>query len=215
MGTSCSGVGRGPAAGTCSGSRVEGAHHSPRRPRRRLEAKIKHLRTTKQSGPVQVAGRLGMNPSIVGRVIARLELPKLVAIDRATGLPIRREPVVRSEHPGRCRQSGPPGSRSPTQGPRSAEPGYSYIHTAIDDHTRLAYWESIPTSKEPPRLGSGIVPSLVRHDGHPHRLRAHRQWCPLPLPHLGHRHGADGLSHSSLAGHPPISHVTNLPGQYI
>jgi Resolvase, N terminal domain/Homeodomain-like domain len=56
-------------------------HRSPSRTHRRVEKKIKHLRTKKQLGPAQIAGRLGMHPSTVHRVIVRLGLPKLVLAD--------------------------------------------------------------------------------------------------------------------------------------
>jgi DNA-directed RNA polymerase specialized sigma54-like protein len=45
-----------------------------------VEKKIKHLRTKKQLGPVQIASRLGMHASTVHRVITRLGLPKLARV---------------------------------------------------------------------------------------------------------------------------------------
>jgi transposase len=71
---------------------------SPNQTHRRVEKKIKHLRTKKQLGPAQIAGRLGMHPSTVHRVITRLGLPKLVLLDQATGELIRGETPVRYEH---------------------------------------------------------------------------------------------------------------------
>jgi len=71
-------------------------HRCPHQTHRRVEKKIKHLRTKKQLGPAQIAGRLGMHPSTVHRVIVRLGLPKLVLVDQATGELIRREKPVRS-----------------------------------------------------------------------------------------------------------------------
>ncbi len=73
-------------------------HHCPNQTHRRVEKKIKHLRTKKQLGPVQIAGRLGMHASTVHRVINRLGLPKLALLDQATGELIRREKPVRYEH---------------------------------------------------------------------------------------------------------------------
>jgi hypothetical protein len=73
-------------------------HRCPNRTHRRLEKKIKHLRTTKQLGPVQIAGRLGMHPSTVHRVITRLGLPRLALVDQATGEVNRREKPLRYEH---------------------------------------------------------------------------------------------------------------------
>ena len=273
-------------------------HHSPRRTHRRLEAKIKHLRTSKQLGPVQIAGRLGMHSSTVGRVIVRLRLPKLTGIDRATGLPVRREPVVRYEHPapgdlvhvdikklgnipdgGGWRIHGRVHGRANTQAHRDADRprkvhgrpnlGYSYIHTAIDDHTRLAYCEIHPDEQGHTAAGfwrraaawfatmgiqvhrvltdngacyrsrawaTAMAETTCRHsrtrpyrpqtNGKAERFnrtllsewayakpyaseRARRRALPRWL-HIYNHHRA----HSSLAGQPPISRVTNLPGQY-
>lgn len=60
----------------------------PNQTPRRLERKIKQLRRTKQLGPAQIAGRLGMHASTVHRVIVRLGLPRLCLLDQATGEPI-------------------------------------------------------------------------------------------------------------------------------
>jgi hypothetical protein len=148
-------------------------HHSPRRTPRRIEAKIRHLRTKKRWGPVQIAGRLGMHASTVHRVIVRLELPRLSVIDQATGEVIRRPKPVRYERtrPGELvhvdikklgnipdrggwrvhgRQAGAANShahRDPSR-PRKVHGrpnlGYSYLHNAVDDYSRLAYVEILP-----------------------------------------------------------------------
>ncbi len=145
-------------------------HHSPNRTHPRVEKKIRHLRTTKQLGPVQIAGRLGMHASTVHRVIVRLGLPKLVLVDQATGELIRREKPRRYEHkaPGDLvhvdikklgnipdgggwrihgRSTGTVNSsahRDPSR-PRKVHGrpnlGYCYLHNAVDDYSRLAYVE--------------------------------------------------------------------------
>jgi transposase InsO family protein len=163
----------GPAAMVDRSSRP---HRSPRRTRRPIERKIKHLRTTKQLGPVQIAGRLGMQPSTVHRVITRLGLPRLALIDQATGEVIRREKPRRYEHtyPGSLvhvdikklgnipdgggwkvlgRGVGERNSsahRDPDR-PRKVHGrpnlGYSYLHNALDDYSRLAYVEILSDEK--------------------------------------------------------------------
>ena len=70
---------------------------SPQRTHRRLEKKIKHLRTTRQLGPVQIASRLGLHASTVHRVIVRLGLPRLACVDPVTGQVVRREKPLRYE----------------------------------------------------------------------------------------------------------------------
>jgi hypothetical protein len=148
-------------------------HHCPRQTPRRIEAQIKHLRTTKRLGPVQIAGRLGMHASTVHRVIVRLGLPRLTAIDQATGEVIRRGKPVRYERsrPGELvhvdikklgnipdgggwrihgRQVGEVHSQAhrdpirPRKVPGRPNLGYSYLHNAVDDYSRLAYVEILP-----------------------------------------------------------------------
>ena len=148
----------------------------PNRTRRPIERKIKHLRTKKQLGPAQIAGRLGMHPSTVHRVIQRLGLPRLALIDQATGELIRREKPRRYEHPvpgslvhvdikklGNIPDGGGwkalgrgvgernrSAHRDPSR-PRKVHGrpnlGYSYLHNAVDDHSRLAYVEILPDEK--------------------------------------------------------------------
>jgi transposase InsO family protein len=141
-------------------------HHCPNQTHRRVEKKIKHLRTKKQLGPVQIASRLGMHASTVHRVITRLGLPKLVLLDQATGELIRRDTPVRYERaaPGDLvhvdikklgnipdgggwrthgRGRGKQNSRAHTPTRKGGHPvlGYAYLHNAVDDHSRLAYVE--------------------------------------------------------------------------
>ena len=42
-------------------------HRSPTRTRRRIERRVKHLRTKRRFGPVQIAGRVGIPASTVHR----------------------------------------------------------------------------------------------------------------------------------------------------
>lgn len=69
-------------------------HHSPRRTRPRLERKVLHLRATRRWGPARIAGRLGMCPSTVHKVLTRHRVARLAHLDRATARPVRRY-----EHP--------------------------------------------------------------------------------------------------------------------
>lgn len=151
-------------------------HRSPNRTPRRVEKKIKHLRTSKRLGPARIAWRLGMHPSTVHRVIDRLGLPNLVLLDQATGEPIRREKPVRYEReaPGDLvhvdikklgnipdgggwrvhgREVGGANSQAHRDPNRARKAqgrpnlGYSYLHNAVDDHSRLAYCEILPNEK--------------------------------------------------------------------
>ena len=116
----------------------------------------------------RIAFRLGLNPSTVHRVLARYRCPPLAHLDRATGRSVRRyERAVPGElvhvdikklgnipdgggwrAVGRAR--GDRNARAHTPQRRNCHPviGYSYLHTAIDDHSRLAYSEILPDERK-------------------------------------------------------------------
>jgi transposase InsO family protein len=143
-------------------------HHSPRQTRQPVVRKIVHLRRRKGLGPAMIAGRLGMHASTVHRVLRREGMPRLADTDRATREPIRRYERAR---PGELvhvdiKKLGniPDGggwrivgqlagnaNRRTTATARGHlyKPviGYSYVHTAVDDHSRLAYSEVLPDER--------------------------------------------------------------------
>ena len=126
-------------------------HRSPTQTRRKLERKILGLRRNKKLGPARIAGRLEMAPSTVHAVLARNGMSRLAWMDRPTGQVIRR---YEHDKPGDLvhvdiKKLGkiPPGGGWRAHG-RVARPhtkrtklGYSYVHSAVDDHSRLAYSE--------------------------------------------------------------------------
>jgi hypothetical protein len=59
-----------------------------------LVRKIVHLRWKQRLGPVQIAGRVGVAPSMVHKVLVRCRINRLTHVDRVTG-----EPIRRYEHP--------------------------------------------------------------------------------------------------------------------
>jgi transposase InsO family protein len=137
---------------------------SPTRTHRRIEKKVAHLRTTRRLGPVQIAGRVGIPASTVHRILVREGLNRLDHMDRATGQVVRR---YERAHPGDLvhvdvKKFGriPAGGGWKVHGrgfdqTRRAEranaahfarrgtgkTGYAYVHSALDDHSRLAYSE--------------------------------------------------------------------------
>jgi transposase InsO family protein len=126
--------------------------------------KIVHLRWKQRLGPVEIGDRLGMPASTVHAVLVRCRINRLSHVDRATGEPIRR---YEHDHPGDLlhmdvkklgrvpdgggwryvgRQKGK-ANRIATPGkPRSKWHnvliGTCYLHTVIDDHSRVAYVEA-------------------------------------------------------------------------
>ena len=121
---------------------------SPRRTPSRLERRIIKVRVTRRWGPARIGFLLGLHPSTVHRLLSRYQLARLSWLDRPTGRVIRRY-----EHAapgdlvhldvkklGRIPDGG--GWRIHGRQPRPANHyglGYSFLHTALDDHFRLAY----------------------------------------------------------------------------
>jgi transposase InsO family protein len=141
-------------------------HASPARTLVRVERRIVRLRVSQRLGPARIAFRLGLNPSTVHAVLTRYHCPPLAHLDRASGRVIRR---YEREHPGELvhvdikklgnipdgggwrtagraqgkrNRAATPGARRDRH--RSARLGYSYLHTAIDDCSRLACTEILP-----------------------------------------------------------------------
>jgi transposase InsO family protein len=140
-------------------------HHSPAKTPEQLKRQIVRLRWRHRLGPVQIAGQLGIPASTVHAVLTRCRINRLSRIDRVTAEPIRR---YEHDHPGSLihvdvtkfgnipdggghrflgRQQGKlnreatakrTGQRNHRYEPR---PGVNYLHTVIDDHSRVAYAE--------------------------------------------------------------------------
>ena len=147
--------------------RSSAPHRQPNRTRPPLVRKIVHLRWKQRLGPVEIGDRLGMPSSTVHAVLVRCRLNRLTHIDRATGERIRR---YEHEHPGDLihvdvkklgrvpdgggwryvgRSQGDKNRSATavrTTGPRNnyGNPliGTCYLHTVIDDHSRVAYVEA-------------------------------------------------------------------------
>ena len=143
-------------------------HHSPARTPQRAERRIIKLRVTRRWGPARIAFHLELAPSTVHRVLARYRCPRLAHLDRATGRSIRR---YEREQPGELvhvdikklgnipdgggwriagRPQGRRNGRATTTARKNSHPviGYSYLHTAIDDHSRLAYSEILADERK-------------------------------------------------------------------
>jgi transposase InsO family protein len=130
---------------------------SPRRTPTRTERRIIKVRILRRWGPARIAGLLRLNPATVHRVLVRYRLNRLAWTDRATGRVIRR---YERDRPGDLvhvdiKKLGniPDGGGHKTLGRQAGRKtrsgaGYSYIHTAVDDHSRLAYSEILTDEKK-------------------------------------------------------------------
>jgi transposase InsO family protein len=122
----------------------------PTQTRRRIERRILSLRRNKKLGPARIAGRLEIPASTVHAVLARHRVSRLDWMDRPTGRVIRR---YEHDRPGDLvhvdiKKLGkiPPGGGwrahgRPARPGRHRKTGYCYVHSAVDDHSRLAYSE--------------------------------------------------------------------------
>lgn len=122
-------------------------HTSPRCTPTRTERRIIKVRVLRRWGPARIAHLLGLVPSTVHRVLTRYRLARLAHLDRATGRVIRR---YERDRPGELvhvdiKKLGniPDGGGDKALGRQAGRKtrsgvGYSYIHTAVDDHSRPA-----------------------------------------------------------------------------
>lgn len=123
-----------------------------------VEQRVLQVRREQRLGPVRIAQRLDLNPATVGRVLARHRVPLLRHIDPTTGVLLRgrRGSAERYEYDqpgglihvdvkklGKIPDGG--GWRAHGRGKvaRSRGNGYDYVHSAVDDHSRLAYSEAL------------------------------------------------------------------------
>ena len=138
-------------------------HASPTKTGPQVVRQIVRLRWRHRLGPVQIAGRLGLPASTVHAVLVRCRVNRLSRIDRVTGEPLRR---YEHPHPGSLihvdvtkfgnipdggghryvgRQQGDLNKRATPGLPKGPDykprTGKAFLHTVIDDHSRVAYVE--------------------------------------------------------------------------
>jgi transposase InsO family protein len=137
-----------------------------------VEQQVLQLRRSERRGQDWLAAELGVPPRTVSRILRRHQVPRLVECDPLTGAVIRASKTtpVRYERgrPGELvhmdvkkigkipdgggwrahgRQIGKTGAQ------KRARIGYDYVHSLIDDHSRLAYSEILPDEKGPTCAG--------------------------------------------------------------
>jgi transposase InsO family protein len=155
-------------------------HHNPAKTSQQVMRRIVEVRWRKRLGPVQIAGKLGVPASTVHAVLTRCRINRLSYIDRVTGEPIRR---YEHAYPGSLihvdvtkfanipdggghkfvsrqqsnRNAIATGYRTGERGdpannyrPRI---GKAFVHTVIDDHSRVAYAEIQPDEKAVTAVG--------------------------------------------------------------
>jgi transposase InsO family protein len=186
---------------------------SPTRTEPEVVRRIVRLRWRHRLGPVQIAGRLGVPASTVHAVLTRCRINRLSHIDRVTGEPLRR---YEHAHPGSLihvdvtkfgnipdggghkflsRQQSKRNARQTAH--RTGERGTRYwpkigtafVHTVIDDHSRMAYAEICTDEKAATAIGvlqravawfaerGVIVERVLSDNGSAYRSYAWRDAC--------------------------------------
>jgi transposase InsO family protein len=120
-------------------------HQTPARVERRIVA----LRQSRKLGPARLAGIVGVPASTVHRVLVRHGVNRLAWMDRPTGRVIRRIETTRCgelihidvKKLARVPDGGGHKKLGRSTETRRRGAGYTYIHTAIDAYSRLAYSE--------------------------------------------------------------------------
>ena len=132
-------------------------HSSPRCVVPEVEAQILDLRRRQKLGPHRIAARLGQPRSTCYKVLRRHGLQRLDWMDRPSGRVIRR---YEWERPGELvhvdvKKLGriPAGGGHRGYGRELRRPtgkrgeGYEFVHSMVDDHSRLAYSEVLPNEQ--------------------------------------------------------------------
>ncbi len=139
--------------------------------------RIVKIRWRRRLGPVQIGGELGIPASTVHAVLVRARINRLSHIDRVTGEPIRR---YEHDHPGSLihvdvtkfgnipdgggwryvgKQQGDRNRIATAERTGKRHPGYepnigtAFLHTVVDDHSRIAYVEICTDEKAITTIG--------------------------------------------------------------
>jgi transposase InsO family protein len=140
-------------------------HRCPRRTPADVEAVVVELRTSSRRGQQWIGEELGMPARTVSAILRRHQMPYLRDCDPLTGAPIRasKTTTVRYERSrpgelihmdvkkiGRIRDGGgwkAYGRQMGKAGQRHNPVGFDYVHSVVDDHSRLAYSEILSDEK--------------------------------------------------------------------
>ncbi len=153
---------------------VSGLDDRPSRPRRSptrtsavLEGRVLQVRREQRRGPDWIGAELGMPARTVSAILARHQVPHLADCDPLTGELIRASRLTKRRYerrrPGELvhmdvKKLGriPDGGGGRASGGTLANHtsridktpiGYDYVHSLIDDHSRLAYSEILPDER--------------------------------------------------------------------
>jgi transposase InsO family protein len=143
-------------------------HRMPTKTSAEVEQQIIKVRRRERRGPDWIGAELGVAPRTVSRVLARHAVPRLAVLDPITGEVIRASKVTavryERERPGELvhmdvKKLGriPDGGGWRAHGRaatvdtkhKKVPIGFDYVHSLVDDHSRLAYSEVLHDEKGP------------------------------------------------------------------
>jgi transposase InsO family protein len=137
-------------------------HASPRRTTAEVEQRILTYRAEHRCGQDEIGAQLAVAPRTVARILRRHGVPLLRHCDPLTGQVIRasKTTAVRYERDrpgelvhvdvkkiGRIPDGGGWRAHGRSEQVRGRGIGYDYVHSMVDDHSRLAYSEVLPDEK--------------------------------------------------------------------
>lgn len=141
-------------------------HSTPTRTSVSLEAQVVSIRRQQRCGREEISALTGVPARTVSRILVRHQMPALAALDPITGEVIRASKVtaVRYERsrPGELAHMDvkklariPSGGGWKAHGRvvgsiqrnRNSVVGFDYVHSLVDDYTRLTYSEALPDEK--------------------------------------------------------------------
>ena len=142
-------------------------HSLPTRTRLEVEQRIVDLRERERRGPDWIGAELGVPARTVSRVLARHHVPHLALLDPITGQVIRASKATAHTYErarpgelvhmdvkklGKIPDGGgwrAHGRNESTSGQRHkhTKVGFDYVHSLVDDFSRLAYSEVLPDEK--------------------------------------------------------------------
>jgi len=141
-------------------------HRCPRRTPALVEQRVLQLRQVERRGQDWIGPELGVPARTVSTILRRHQVPYLRECDPLTGQVIRASKVtaVRYEHDhpgslvhmdvkkvGRIHDGGGWKAHGREHGQTGAQKrariGFDYLHSLVDDHSRLAYTEVLPDEK--------------------------------------------------------------------
>ncbi|WP_435748255.1 IS481 family transposase [Nocardioides sp. SYSU DS0663] len=137
-------------------------HSTPTRTADEVEQRVLELRRHERRGQDWIGPELAIPPRTVSRILRRHEVPYLAECDpitgevirasRATGVRYEREKPGELVHMdvkklGKIPDGGGWRAHGRSEKVRGRGIGYDYVHSLVDDHSRLAYSEILPDEK--------------------------------------------------------------------